>query len=303
MDQIRKAVERAKGPATSDPPIRQSGQAAAQQNNRASPKDSVYGVEIALNRAYLENRRIIAHDIADPRSKSFDMLRTQVLQSMDAQSWQILGITSPTEACGKSVVATNLALSIARQPGRSVLLIDMDLQKPQIARNLGLKCDRGLMSLLAGRTSLPTSLFQTYVRSERLLVLPCEASTQHSSEWISSRPMSAVLHEIKRDFRAWTVIVDLPPILPSDDVISILPQLDCVLFVVAAGTTTTQEIKECNKHLASTDVVRVVLNKSEDTTSTYYAYSRYGQMPDQVSQKSKASPLKRMSQLFARPKR
>jgi hypothetical protein len=92
----------------------------------------------------------------------------------------------------------------------------------------------------------------------------------------------------------------LPPILPSDDVISILPQLDCVLFVVAAGTTTAQEIKECNKHLESTEVLRVVLNKSEDTTATYYSYSRYAQSPKQRSQLPKVPPLKRMSQLFTR---
>ena len=79
-----------------------------------------------------------------------------------------------------------------------------------------------------------------------------------------------MLQEIKRDFRNWTVIFDLPPILSSDDVISILPRLDCVAFVVGAGTTTAEEIKECNKHLESAEIVRVILNKSEDTTAAYY---------------------------------
>src|ERR1700733_730191 len=91
--------------------------------------DSVEGQnqEIALNAAYLESNRIIAHDDMDPRSKFFDMLRTQVLQSMDQRHWKILGITSPTPGCGKTVTAVNLAFSIARQPDRSVLLVDLDL--------------------------------------------------------------------------------------------------------------------------------------------------------------------------------
>ena len=72
------------------------------------------------------------------------MLRTQILQSMDMKAWQFLGITSATEGCGKSVVAVNLALSIARQPERSVLLVDLDLQKPQVANYLGLKCEAAL---------------------------------------------------------------------------------------------------------------------------------------------------------------
>ena len=56
--------------------------------------------------------------------------------------------------------------------------------------------------------------------------------------------------------------------------ISILPQLDCVLFVVGAGKTTAEEIKECNRHLESAEVVRVVLNKAEDATAAYYSYPR-----------------------------
>lgn len=291
MDQIRKAIERANGPGVSDTQFRQigpTGQRPQFRPNVGAPdltQTSAKG--IALDAAYLETQRIIAGDVADPRSKPFDMLRTQVLQSMDAKSSQFLGVTSPTEGCGKSTIATNLALSIARQPERSVLLLDMDLQKPQIANNLGLKCDRGLMSFLQGKTNLQNSLVQAQIKNEKLLVLPCEAPTQHSSEWIASRAMGAVLQEIRQDFRARTVIVDLPPILPSDDVISILPQLDCVLFVVATGTTTAQEIKECNRHLQSTEIVRVVLNKAEDATATYYSYSRYAQPPKSRTRMSK----------------
>src|SRR5215510_11748796 len=73
-----------------------------------------------------------------PRTKSFDMLRTQVLQSMNPKNWQFLAITSPTAGCGKTVTAINLALSIARQPELSALLIDMDLPKPAVAKYLGL---------------------------------------------------------------------------------------------------------------------------------------------------------------------
>ncbi len=88
--------------------------------------------------------------------------------------------------------------------------------------------------------------------------------------------MAALLQQIKQDFRAWTVILDLPPVLTSDDVISILPQVDSVLFVAAAGATTLAEIKECNRHLQAASIVRVVLNKSADTTTKYYSRYAYG---------------------------
>jgi Mrp family chromosome partitioning ATPase len=97
--------------------------------------------------------------------------------------------------------------------------------------------------------------------------------------------MTSFLEQVKRDFYNWTVIFDLPPILSSDDVLSMLPRLDCVAFVVGAGTTTMEQIKECNRHFESTEVVRVVLNKSEDTTGAYY-YS-YGYAGTQGRNRSK----------------
>src|SRR4029077_10991999 len=109
-----------------------------------------------------------------------------------------LGVTSATEGCGKSVVATNLALSIARQPGRSVLLIDLDLQKPQVANYLGIDCDRGILSVLAGRTNLQDAVVQARIRNGQVLVLPCETPAANSSAWIASRGMSTLLQDIKR---------------------------------------------------------------------------------------------------------
>jgi protein-tyrosine kinase len=279
MERIRKALERAKGSGVAATlPEEQTRAPSRQPQYRPVAGTSSTGQspdkEVLLNGAHLESNRIIAHDIADPRSKSFDMLRTQVLQSMAMKSWQIVGITSPTAGCGKSTIASNLALSIARQPGKSVLLVDMDLQKPQIAKSLGLSCERGMVSVLEGQTSLPNAIIQACINNEKIFVLPCEASTLNSSAWMASRSMAAVLQEIKRDFRAWTVIIDLPPMLVGDDVISILPQIDCILFVAAVGTSTVPEIKECTKYLESTSIVRFVLNKSADISSSYY--SRYG---------------------------
>ncbi len=189
------------------------------------------------------------------------MLRTQVLQSMDQKGWKILGITSPTPGCGKTVTAINLAFSIARQPERSVLLVDLDLQKPQVASCLGVKRESGVVSVLEGRTSLSSAIIQARVAKHRVVVLPVENSTSSSSALLASRAMGTLLQEIRRDYRSPTVILDLPPMLSSDDVLAILPQLDCILLVAAVGTSTVSQIEECNNHLQSAEVIRFVLNK------------------------------------------
>src|SRR5665213_3224799 len=103
-----------------------------------------------LDAKHLESTRIVAHDPNIKNGIFYDMLRTQVLHEMDANSWQFLAITSATAACGKSVTACNLALSIARLAERSVLLVDLDLQKPKVAEYLGLDGDQGVLSVLEG---------------------------------------------------------------------------------------------------------------------------------------------------------
>jgi protein-tyrosine kinase len=226
-----------------------------------------------LNNAHLESMRIVSYRKDNPHSGPFDMLRTQVLQSMDHSGWQILGITSATPECGKTVTACNLALSIARVPDRSVLLVDMDFRKPKVADYLGLRKSAGILSVLEGRQTLREAIVQVGTANDHLLILPGETA-KSSSELMASPDMDTLLQNMKREFRSRILILDLPPILAGDDVISILPKLQSVLLVAAAGSTSVADIKECNKHLNATPIVKVVVNKisEPERTNQYYAY-------------------------------
>jgi len=276
MENIRQAVERVKAHQSAGSGQKSLAGSAvprlqSEMDVGAACGNDAQNQEIELNNVHLQSKRIISHDITDPRSRAFDMLRTQVLQSMDLKGWKTLAVTSPTPACGKTLTALNLAISIARQPDRSVLLVDLDFRKPQVAACLGLKCDEGVLSVLEGRTTLSDAIIPARVGNLRFMVLPT-ASTIRSSELISSRAMTAMLEDIKREYHSKTIILDLPPILSGDDVIAILPQMDCVLLVAAVGTTTVAQIKECNKHLQSAEVVRIALNKVLETSTDHYYY-------------------------------
>ena len=229
--------------------------------------------DVRLNVPHLEAARIVAHGSSHQHGRYYDMLRTQVLQEMDKKSWQFLAVTSPTAGCGKTVTACNLAMSIARLPERSVLLVDLDLRKPMVADYLGLKGSDGVLSVLEGRSTLAAAIVQASVGPNNLLVLPGSTSSHGSSEWMASQTMGTLLQAIKRDFRSRTVIFDLPPMLMGDDVISILPRMDATLLIAAIGSSSVSDIKECQKHLQRTPVVRVVVNKvTEATDSFYYGY-------------------------------
>ena len=139
MENIRQAVERARaGRSPFSSEFLQSSSAPLPQHIgppiATRDRAELQAEEAALDSVHLASRRIVSHNGADRRSRPYDILRTQVLQSMTAEKWKILGVTSPTPGCGKTLTAMNLAFSIARQPDRSVVLVDMDLQKPQVSQ-------------------------------------------------------------------------------------------------------------------------------------------------------------------------
>lgn len=260
MEFIRKAVERTRsaGPANAAP---------------HAPAKSVLpsgGAIKQLDPVYLEANRVIAHDISDARTSAFDMLRTQVLQAMDQKAWRLLAVTSPTAGCGKTLVAANLALSIARLPERPVLLLELDLRKPQLGKTLGLETKSGIIGLLGGSIAMRNSIMVMGVGRYTLAAILAEQPVSNASEWIASRAMGALLQLIRREFPSHVVILDTPPMLAADDFLMLQPQVDCVLLVGAVGTSTMSDIEQCKRHLISANVVRVVLNKVRETSRPYY---------------------------------
>jgi len=271
MENIRQALERAKAYR----PEEQSGiyfEASQKQAARnIADRNHKKAVEFELDSAYLQSQRIVAYNGQDPRSRSFDILRTEVLRTMDLKGWKTLAITSPTPSCGKTLTAINFALSLARQSERQVSLVDLDLRKPHVAASLGLTCRDGVLGVLEGRIDIERATIEARIGSSKLDVLPT-ASSLNASDLVASPAMKMLLQDLAGYGQSRIVILDLPPILTGHDVISILPQVDCVLLVAAVGTSRVSEIEECNKYLQVTDVVRFVLNKVPETAITTYAY-------------------------------
>jgi protein-tyrosine kinase len=278
MENIRQAIERAKARGRirssrqekshpDDLPRRSALVPTPAQEFGALPPHEI----TKLKNSVLQSNRIIAHGASNPFSRPYDMLRTQILQAMDAKGHKILAVTSPTPACGKTVTSLNLALSIARQPERSAFLVDLDIRRPRVASYLGLEFKSDVQSVLEGQSTLSDAIIRARIAKQQLMVLPT-AGRAGSSELMASRAMTTMFEDLRRDYNSQTIIVDLPPILSSDDFISILPQVDCVLLVVAVGTTKLSDIEESKKHLQSAEIVRVVVNKAPESNAPYYGY-------------------------------
>jgi len=225
---------------------------------------------LSLNYEHLERHRIISFNKHNLLSNSFDLLRTQVLQKMEQNGWKTLAITSPTPEAGKTVIAINLAISIARQTDKTAMLVDFDLRKPKVARYLGLELEQSLNDYLDSKSE--SNLHDIIINPQisRFVVLPTAKKIESSAELLSSAKVTNMINELKERYQDRYVIFDLPPLLNTDDAISVLPQIDCVLRIVANGSSTKQDIKESLRHLPETNLVGVVLNKAEEATRSYY---------------------------------
>ena len=229
--------------------------------------------EVALDPKYLERKRVIAYGKTDPAHIAFDVLRTRLLKVFKDRRWSRIAITSPGKGCGKTFVAANLALSLARRSDCRTILLDVDLKVPGVANTLGLTAPRSMEAYLTGQ--MPPESFLRRI-GPNLAVGWSTERLRDSAELIQDARTAAAIAKLTETYAPDVVIFDLPPMLVSDDAIAMLPQVDCVLLVAAAGQTSSSEIEECERLLGdSTNFLGVLLNKCEDRFSNSSNYEYY----------------------------
>lgn len=216
---------------------------------------------VQLDPQHLERHRIVAFNKNHPANWAFDVLRTQVLKKMDENGWRTLAITSPTVESGKTVVSINLAASIAHQTQRTAMLVDFDLRRPKVASYLGLNRHCSLNDVFSGEVSMAEALVNPGL--PRLVVLPTARPVPKSSEVLSSNKVAGIISDLRDRYQDRIVIFDLPPVLAADDVIAVLPRIDCVLMVVGSGMSSQKDIEEAMRLMPDTHLLGVVLNKDE----------------------------------------
>jgi len=223
----------------------------------------------------LLRERIVTPGKTDPSHTAFDMLRTRLTKAALSRGIRHIGVTSPTKGCGKTVVSANLAFSFARNPENSVLLLDLDMRSPRLSRILGLRDRRSIRWLLEGSAE-PDDFV---MRAGERLGLALSAEIVHdSSELLQARETALAIERLDRIFAPDLVIYDLPPMLIGDEMMSLVPHLDGVLMVIAAGQTKPEQVEECETLLEEEDkLIGIILNKAApDTISNYYYNYGYG---------------------------
>ncbi len=194
-----------------------------------------------------------------------------LLADFDGRLKSIL-FTSSAPAEGKSTAALHLALSHAEQH-KKTLIIDADLRRPTVHKNLKLDSSRGLSNVLTGEADLAEVTVQS-VASPNLFVVPAGPPSRRAADIIGQR-MSDVLDEVTSDYDL--VIIDGPPLLGFAETLQMASSVDGVVIIALAGQTNRKAIASVLSVLKRlrANVLGLVLNQVDGLSSSGYHYYSY----------------------------
>ena len=202
--------------------------------------------------------------------EAYRILRTNLLFSTKMQGLRTLVVTSAVPQEGKTVIAANLAMAVARE-GMRVLLIDADLRRPSLHRLFGVARSPGLAQALADSASLEAATRETSISG--LTLLPCGSLPSNPTDLVRGARVRELLTRIGSTYDL--VIIDTPPVLPVADASIIAGASDGVLMVVRAGKTSRALTQEACGRLAAVgaNLVGTVLNDPSGRNVRPYTYS------------------------------
>lgn len=237
----------------------------------------------------MENMHIITiNKPKSPISEAYRTLRTNIqFSSIDSKPKTLL-ITSSSPQEGKTTTAVNLAVSIA-QEGKKTVLLDCDLRKPKIHTIFKISNEaEGLSSILIDEIKTEQGIKETEVPN--LYVLSSGKTPSNPSELLSSQRMQQFMEYLKQSFDY--IVIDSPPIIAVTDAQIISKYTDACILIVAAGESDRNAVMRAKELLCNVNanLIGVVLNKIDISRGGYYKYSLYYETE---KAKKKAGILKR----------
>ncbi len=202
-------------------------------------------------------------------AEQYRTLRTRLAAADHGHARRVLLVTSPSKGDGKSVTAANLALTMAQEFNRRIVVVDADLRRPTVHRLLGLPAQPGLADVLRGDVALDDAL--VHLPDYHLTVLPAGGRADQQTELLGSQAMRRTIDALRSRFDR--VVLDTPPALPLADVAVIAPMTDGVVLVVRAGSTPKPLIERALAVCDESRLLGMVLNGTGERDATYQAYA------------------------------
>jgi protein-tyrosine kinase len=244
-------------------------------------------------------------------AEQFRKLRTQIIMAGRENDLKTMMITSSMSGEGKSLVSINLAITIATELHSHALLVDCDLRNPSLSHWFGLREEKGLSDYLRGEADFQDILVNTSV--ERLSIISGGSIRENPAELIGSNRMKELIRDMKSRYSDRYIIFDCSPILATTEPSVINEMTDGIIFVIRAGVTQRDSVRQALKSLKKDKIMGVVLNnidlKTKALNQRYfgtgdyrYRYDyRYPQPYPEFSLLNKSATLARdLKSLFTR---
>jgi polysaccharide chain length determinant protein (PEP-CTERM system associated) len=219
-----------------------------------------------------------------PESTPAEQYRGFLPIFLDAENCKVLLVTSATRGDGKSLTCMNLAISLATDLGKRVLVIDSDMRRPTAHKLLRISRRLGLTNVLEGGAKLEDCVTDSVIPN--LTLLPAGPLARNPLALIAGDEFLKLIDFARASYDV--VFIDSPPLLPVVDTRILRKMADMIVFVVRADTTPPQAALLSLKNVQ--DVSGVVFNSvSSGSFRRYYyydAYSRYayGDEPAEVDE-------------------
>ncbi|MDP2993401.1 MAG: polysaccharide biosynthesis tyrosine autokinase [Deltaproteobacteria bacterium] len=220
------------------------------------------------------NERLVT--VTDPQSmaaEQFKILRSRILYPRNGSIPRTIMVASAMEEEGKSLVAANLAISIAQGIQEHVLLVDCDIRRPAQHLLFNVSGEHGLSDYLAHDAPLENLFIKTGI--SKLTLLPGGMPPPNPSELLSSEKMGRFIEEVKNRYHDRFVVFDTTPVQITAEVSVLAKSVDGILMVVRRGKTNRDIIERSVSVLGRDKIIGVAFNGFSHFSREYEYYKSY----------------------------
>ena len=236
----------------------------------------------SINLARLHRMGVVAPDAEKSQiAEEFRIIKRPLIANAFGQgaarvkNGNMIMITSSLPGEGKSFCAINLAISMALEMDRTVLLVDADVAKPRVPEYLGIHADLGLLDVLQDKNlKLSDVMIKTDIA--KLTILPAGRTYKRATELLASEAMTRLVEDIGNRYPDRIILFDSPPILATSEASVLATHMGQIVMVVEAERTSQEAVREALSHIQSCEVVNMLLNKATPTPGADYYYGYYG---------------------------
>jgi capsular exopolysaccharide synthesis family protein len=201
-------------------------------------------------------------------------LRTYLFHMPEKKVPRVIMVTSALPGEGKSVIASNLAIAIAKGEDHQVLLVDCDLRKPSLYELFKYPPSKGVSEIIQGKAQISECLIKTPI--ENLIILPAAKEPPvNPSELLESKKTSSLIKELAKREGDWFVIIDSPPIQATVDPKILADVVEAIIMVTRYRYTRDAEYKMALEVLPKEKIVGTVLNALDELPVKKYKYNKY----------------------------